>query len=224
MYYLFYTDFAFFFRAIPVEEQEVDADLVDDLEVDRDLVDDPEIDGDLVDDPKVDGDLVDDPEVDADLVDDPEVDEDLVDDPEVDEDLVDDPEGDLAGRSKGLEADLLEDLEADEELEKDLDEDDEELEKDLDEDDEELGEDLDEDDEADENETSACAPYLACEMSCLGSRTPGVKDTPFLGSVWGAEEVEERLLPGGFVNTRDLRASKHHRDTRSLSRFRPPGG
>ena len=35
----------------------------------------------------------------------------------------------------------------------------------------------------------------------------GVKDTPFLGSVWGAKEAEERLLPGGFVNARDLRAS-----------------
>ena len=54
-------------------------------------------------------------------------------------------------------------------------------------------------------------------MSCLGSRTPGVKDTPFLGSVRGAKEAEERLLPGGFVNTRDLRASKHHRDTRGFT-------
>ena len=139
---------AFFFRAIPVEELEVDGDLVDDLEVDGDLVDDLEVDGDLVDDLEV----------------------------------------DLAERSGGSEADLLGDL------------------------------------EAEEDETSACAPYLARQMSCLGSRTPGVKDTPFLGSVWGVKEAEEHLPPEGFVYARDLRASKHHRDTRSLPRFRPPGG
>ena len=33
-------------------------------------------------------------------------------------------------------------------------------------------------------------------MSCLGSRTPGVKDTPFLGSTRGAKEAGRRLLPG----------------------------
>ena len=33
-------------------------------------------------------------------------------------------------------------------------------------------------------------------LSCLGSRTPGVKDTPFLGSVWGAKEAGKRLPPG----------------------------
>ena len=79
---------------------------------------------------------------------------------------------DLAGRSRELGADFLEDLdeehEADEELEEDL------------------GEEL----EADEDEISACAPYLARQMSCLGSRTPGVKDTPFLVSIWGAKEAE----------------------------------
>ena len=99
---------------------------------------------------------------------------------------------------------------------------DEELETDLDEEheaDEELEVDLDE-----EHEASACAPYLARQMSFLGSRTPGVKDTPFLGSVRGAKEAEEHLPPGGFVYARDLRAIKHHRDTRSLPRFRPPGG
>ena len=84
-----------------------------------------------------------------------------------DVELGDEKDHDLAGRSKELEADLLEDLEADEELEEDLDEDDEELVEDLNEDDEEH--------EADEDETSACAPYLARQMSCLGSRTPGVK-------------------------------------------------
>ena len=48
---------------------------------------------------------------------------------------------------------------------------------------EELQVDLGEDHEVDEDEPSACAPYLARQMSCLGSRTLGVKDTPFLGSV-----------------------------------------
>ena len=30
-------------------------------------------------------------------------------------------------------------------------------------------------------------------MSCLGSRTSGVKDTPFLGSARGGKEAEKRL-------------------------------
>ena len=38
---------------------------------------------------------------------------------------------------------------------------------------------LDDDHEVDEDESSACAPYLARQMSCLGSRTPGVKDPLF---------------------------------------------
>ena len=90
--------------------------------------------------------------------------------------------------------------------------------------DEELDADLLEYLEADEDETSACAPYLARQMSCLGSQTSGVKDNPFLGSVWGAKEAEGRLPQGGFVYARGLHASKHHRDTRSLPRFRPPEG
>ena len=65
--------------------------------------------------------------------------------------------------------------------------------------DEELEVDLDEDHEVDEDRSSACAPYLARQMSCLGSRTPGVKDTPFLGSVWGAKEAGNHLPPGDFV-------------------------
>ena len=79
-----------------------------------------------------------------------------------------------------------------------------ELEADLDgehEADEELEVDLDEECKANEEGSSACAPYLARQMSCLGSRTSGVKDTPFLGSVWGAKEAEERLPPGGFCNS-----------------------
>jgi len=34
-------------------------------------------------------------------------------------------------------------------------------------------------DELDEEETSACAPYLARQMSCLVARTPGVRIPPF---------------------------------------------
>ena len=41
-------------------------------------------------------------------------------------------------------------------------------------------------------------------VSCLGSRRPGVKDTPFLGSVGGAEEAQDRLLPGGFASTLEI--------------------
>ena len=51
----------------------------------------------------------------------------------------------------------------------------------------ELDQDPDKDLEVDEDGSSACAPYLARQMSCNGSWTPGVKDTPFLGSVWGRE-------------------------------------
>ena len=32
---------------------------------------------------------------------------------------------------------------------------------------------------ADVDESSACAPYLARQMSCLDARTPRVEDTPF---------------------------------------------
>ena len=56
--------------------------------------------------------------------------------------------------------------------------------------------DLDEDLGVDGDESSVCAPYLVCQMSCLGSRTPGVKDTPFLGSARGAKEAGRRQLPG----------------------------
>ena len=69
----------------------------------------------------------------------------------------------------------------------------------------EVDADLDQDLEADGDESSACAPYLARQMSCLGSRTPGVKDTPFLGSAWGAKEAGRRLLPG--EPRRDLRST-----------------
>ena len=60
---------------------------------------------------------------------------------------------------------------------------------------EELGVDLDGELEVDEDESSACAPYLARQMSFLGSRTPGVKDTPFFGSVWGAKPFHGLFSP-----------------------------
>ena len=104
---------------------------------------------------------------------------------------------------------------------------DEELEADLDEDreaDEELEVDLDEECEADEDGSSACAPYLAHHMSCLRSRTPGVKDTLFLGSVRGAKEAVRHLPWEYLVKLSGQRTSKQHRDTESLPRFRPPGG
>ena len=56
-----------------------------------------------------------------------------------------------------------------------------------------LEEEPDDELEVDEDESSACAPYLARQMSCLGSRTPGVKDTPVVGSPRGAKEAEKRL-------------------------------
>ena len=83
----------------------------------------------------------------ADLADEPEVDTDLVDEPEVDADLVDEPE---------VDTDLVDEL--------------------GDEADADLDQDLEEDPEVDGVEFSACAPYLARQMSCLGSRTLGVKD------------------------------------------------
>ena len=89
---------------------------------------------------------------------------------------------------------------------------------------EELEVDLGEDHEVDEDESSACAPYLACQMSCLGSRTLGVKDTPFLGSARARRRLGDAYFRENLVETSDLRTSKKHRDTGSLPRFRPPGG
>ena len=89
-------------------------------------------------------------------------------DPVADEELNVDLKDEL-----GVDLDKELDVDLDEELDVDLDE---ELDMDLD---EELDVDLDEELEVDEDESSACAPYPARQMSCLGSQTPGVKDTPF---------------------------------------------
>ena len=61
-------------------------------------------------------------------------------------------------------------------------------------------EDLEDELEVDEEEISACAPYLACQMSCLGRVTPGVKDTPFLGSTRGAKEAVDLFTWREFVD------------------------
>ena len=60
--------------------------------------------------------------------------------------------------------------------------------------DEELDDELRDDLGVDEEKISACARYLACQMSCLGRGTPGVKNTPYLGSARGAKEAED-LFP-----------------------------
>ena len=51
----------------------------------------------------------------------------------------------------------------------------------------------------DEEESSACAPYLARQMSCLGRVTPGVKDSPFLGSARGAKEAVDLFTRKQFA-------------------------
>ena len=76
-----------------------------------------------------------------------------------------------------------------------------------------------------EDESSARTPYLARQMSCLGRMTPGVKDTPFLGSARGAKEAGRRLTreQGRQVLRRGARANNTERHM-ELPRFRPPGG
>ena len=85
-----------------------------------------------------------------------------------------------------------------------------------------LDEELDNDLEVDEEKISACAPYLARQMSCLGRVTPGVKDTPFLGSARGAKEAVYLLTWREFVGGERVRNREQtHSD---LPRFRPPEG
>ena len=52
----------------------------------------------------------------------------------------------------------------------------------------------------DEEEISACTPYLARQMSCLGRVTPGVKDTPFLGWARGVKEAVDLFTWREFVD------------------------
>ena len=84
--------------------------------------------------------------------------------------------------------------------------------------DEELGDEL----EVDKKDISACALYLARQMSCLGRMTQGVKDTPFLGSARGVKEAVDLLTRSEFVGGEPERNREQtHGD---LPRFRPPGG
>ena len=55
-------------------------------------------------------------------------------------------------------------------------------------------------------------------MSCLGRMTPGVKDTPFLGSTRGAKEAVDLLTRSEFVGGERVRNREQtHSD---LPRFR----
>ena len=83
-------------------------------------------------------------------------------------------------------------------------------------------EDLEDELEVGEEEISACAPYLAREMSCLGKMTPGVKNTPFLGSARGAKEAVDLLTRSEFVG--DEREGNKEQTHSDLPRFRPPKG
>ena len=76
--------------------------------------------------------------------------------------------------------------------------------------------------EVDEEEISACAPYLARQMSCLGRVTPGVKDTLFLGSAWGAKEAADLFTHREFVDGQRAETRKQRHS--NLPRFRPPKG
>ena len=88
--------------------------------------------------------------------------------------------------------------------------------------DEEPDEDLGDELKVDEEEISACAPYLVRQMSCLGRVTPGVKDTPFLGSAWGTKEAVDLLTRSEFVDGE--RARNKEQTHSDLPRFRPPKG
>ena len=48
--------------------------------------------------------------------------------------------------------------------------------------------------------TQLASVALAPNMSCLGRVTPGVKDTPFLGSAWGTKEDVDLFTRREFVD------------------------
>ena len=61
--------------------------------------------------------------------------------------------------------------------------------------------------------------FMSRHMSCLGKVTPGVKDTPFLGSAWGAKEAVDLFSLTEFVGGQRAEIRKQtHSD---LPRFRP---
>ena len=86
----------------------------------------------------------------------------------------------------------------------------------------ELDKDLEDEFEVDEEEISACAPYLTRQMSCLRRVTPGVRDTPFLGSARGAKEAVDLLTRSEFVDGE--RARNREQIHRDQPRSRPPEG
>ena len=62
-----------------------------------------------------------------------------------------------------------------------------------------------------EGEWVASGSNLSPRLSCLGRVTPGVKDTPFLGSARGAKEAEDLLTRSEFVGGE--RAGKQEKHT-----------
>ena len=60
----------------------------------------------------------------------------------------------------------------------------------------------------DEEKISACTPYLARQMSCLGRLTSGVKDTLFLGSARGAKEDVDLFTRREFVGGQRIESRK----------------
>ena len=82
--------------------------------------------------------------------------------------------------------------------------------------------DLEDELEVGEEEISACTPYLARQMSCLGRVTPGVKDTPFLGSARGTKEAVDLFTRREFVGGQhaEIRKQTHS----NLPRFSPLEG
>ena len=81
--------------------------------------------------------------------------------------------------------------------------------------------DLEDELKVDEEEISACAPYLAPDVVSRKSDT-GSKGYPFLGSAWGAKEAEDLLTRSEFVGGK--REGKQETTHSDLPRFRPPEG
>ena len=59
-------------------------------------------------------------------------------------------------------------------------------------------------------------------VSCLGRVTPGLKDTPFLGSVWGAKEAVDLFTRREFIGGQRMETRKQTHI--NLPRFRLPEG
>ena len=57
-------------------------------------------------------------------------------------------------------------------------------------------------------------------LSCLGRMTPGVKDTPFLGSAWGAKEAVD-LSTGGSLSMVSMQESRNKHTMIYLGSGRP---